>query len=907
MKSFSSLTKCCIVSNKQIALMFAILLFIVSSLPAADVNINVARFTISGKIENLVGVEMSGLPGKVVTDENGFYSAKVEYGWSGTVRPEKEGLSFTPASRIYHRITEDKKYQDYAGQIKKYTITGSVGIEGVQLIGLPQEVLSDEKGFYSNMVEYGWTGRIQPVKEGYNFKPEAMVLTNVTSDKKNQDFLAYISADGSNQETKNDFVDPFVTGKFINDDLLLVLDILAADSKVNIIYSDNVTGVISCTIDKMPLNKALEMVLAASPYTAKKRDGYYIVTENVSNGGQCEITGNIGIPGVKMNGLPGDVYTNSSGIYSINVQTGWSGTIRPYREGYKFEPAFVIYNNVDTTRYSQDYKATKLSGSEKENDNKDPLVSFAFVNEDILIAFDTIASETGINIIYEDTITGLVNCKLDKVPLSKALEIILAATTYTAKRMDGYYVVISTLLDNYKNRIGQQKFKVSGTILTDTGKPLEGLVITSDNLDSSVTDNNGKYSFTVDYGWKGRIVPEAKSYTFNPNFRHYSAVTRDQTNQNYTAKVQMLTISDTIQFDKDHPMQGVNITANPGNIKTVTDSKGQYSIQVPYGWSGDITLSKTGITFSPDKKSYTNVTTDIINGIPVPSTNVMETVIKYPENIKTLINRSHGRRILFVPSDDIDSKDITETKEDILVMAEILDERFREPRLIEGVLRDFGDFFGRDNKQTEAIYIQGYGVIFIMNVDYQFPSLSQSDQEAKPDSRSTDQTWEQARQRVLSAGSKESQSSAGEYEKQMVNILKTELLRTLKYASNIRNLQADEWVILSVSGNSGQSTPISEVIGTGYGNGIYGGGSYGGSYGGYGRGYGGYGGGSMYGGTGGYGAGMRGGYGNYGALLPSSREFNMMTMRVKKSDVDAFASEAIDFEQFCEKVQILMN
>ena len=51
-------------------------------------------WTIQGST-GVPGVTMTGLPSQngqtVVTDQNGFYSAVVDYGWSGTVRPAKEG------------------------------------------------------------------------------------------------------------------------------------------------------------------------------------------------------------------------------------------------------------------------------------------------------------------------------------------------------------------------------------------------------------------------------------------------------------------------------------------------------------------------------------------------------------------------------------------------------------------------------------------------------------------------------------------------------------------------------------------------------------------------------------------------------------------------------------------------
>ncbi len=55
---------------------------------------------------------------------------------------------------------------------------------------------------------------------------------------------------------------------------------------------------------------------------------------------------------------------------------------------------------------------------------------------------------------------------------------------------------------------------------------------------------------------------------------------------------------------------------------------------------------------------------------------------------------------------------------------------------------------------------------------------------------------------------------------------------------------------------------------------------------------------------GGYGGGIRGGMRGYGEMsVPST---TVLTIRAKKSDVDAFAKGELDFEQFQQKVQIFM-
>jgi Zn-dependent metalloprotease len=54
---------------------------------------------------------------------------------------------------------------------------------------------------------------------------------------------------------------------------------------------------------------------------------------------------------------------------------------------------------------------------------------------------------------------------------------------------------------------------------------------------------------------------------------------------------------------------GVTLSRTGGSSVTAA-SNGSYSITVPYGWSGTVTPAKTGYTFTPVNRSYTNVLTN---------------------------------------------------------------------------------------------------------------------------------------------------------------------------------------------------------------------------------------------------------------------------------------------------------
>ncbi len=295
----------------------------------------------------------------------------------------------------------------------------------------------------------------------------------------------------------------------------------------------------------------------------------------------------------------------------------------------------------------------------------------------------------------------------------------------------------------------------------------------------------------------------------------------------------------------------------------------------------------------------------------------------YPTQPKSTGHIS-SRRVLVIPDTDVKPEELDALTQDLLVMSHILDERFKGSRTIKGVFTDFGDFFGRDNRSTEAIYMQGYGVVFLMEVNFTFsPPLISEEQKDEETAEDVDPTWQRARQQIFSP--KAPRPGFSEQGPGLVKFdqLKKELIETLKHAANIRNLTPDEWIIVTVIGQARQpggmyedyyrsAAPRSGLSrsrgrSSSSSRGGYGGGMMGGMAGGDYGGGGGIGGGVMMGGgmggmMGGFGGGMMGGMAGYGEMgLPSA---TVITIRAKKSDVDEFARDELDFEHFQEMVEI---
>jgi hypothetical protein len=394
--------------------------------------------------------------------------------------------------------------------------------------------------------------------------------------------------------------------------------------------------------------------------------------------------------------------------------------------------------------------------------------------------------------------------------------------------------------------------------------------------------------------------------------------------QSPEGKIQTFTISGNTGIS------GVAMIGLPGD--PVTDEHGLYCTTVEYGWSGTVEPRKDGYRFNPKSKVYTKVTANQTNENYIAE-QLPQVQWQYRESgweprqsraggrDSRRIARATGfqpadsRKVLVVPAEEVKAENLEEIIEDMQIMSHILDERFKETRRVQGVFTDFGDFFGRDNRQTEAIYLQGFGMLFSMEVNFSFsPQPKQQKQQAEQADENVDSTWQKAKQQVFSPGESRSAispDSTDEYDSQMVEELKRDLITTLKHAANIRGVQPDEWIILTVIGGGRES---GGHFGGGYmmgGMGSYGG-MMGGSY-------------SSSGGSSGYGGGMSGGMGgrmmggmssgmggmgSMGGMGMGSfggMDFSpatVLTIRAKKSLIDAYAKDEQIFEQFCQKVQI---
>ncbi|MHC4511939.1 MAG: hypothetical protein ACYTAO_23835 [Planctomycetota bacterium] len=175
------------------AIILSVVLFGTVDVGAQSFTPEPIKYTISGSA-GIDGVTMrgltdaSGLP--VVTDASGYYSVTVDYGWKGTVTPNKEGYTFTPRNKTYPKVTADMANEDYVPTEITFTISGKAGMEGVEMNGLPGNPITGANGTYSATVPFGWQGTVTPMKQGIEFKPSNRGYPPVKSNQTNHDYTA---------------------------------------------------------------------------------------------------------------------------------------------------------------------------------------------------------------------------------------------------------------------------------------------------------------------------------------------------------------------------------------------------------------------------------------------------------------------------------------------------------------------------------------------------------------------------------------------------------------------------------------------------------------------------------------------------------------------------------------------
>jgi hypothetical protein len=112
-------------------------------------------------------------------------------------------------------------------------------------------------------------------------------------------------------------------------------------------------------------------------------------------------------------------------------------------------------------------------------------------------------------------------------------------------------------------------------------------------------------------------------------------------------------------------------------------------------------------------------------------------------------------------------------------------------------------FLGQTSPETEAIYLENYGMVFKLKVDFPLLLMGGEDHPAQqPEQDMQDEVWLQNKNQLKGLEELEDKhESSAAFDPEKVELLKEKLIRTFKHATNIRNLKDDDRIIFVVSGH----------------------------------------------------------------------------------------------------------
>ncbi|MHC4535919.1 MAG: hypothetical protein ACYS6K_18370 [Planctomycetota bacterium] len=271
---------------------------------------------------------------------------------------------------------------------------------------------------------------------------------------------------------------------------------------------------------------------------------------------------------------------------------------------------------------------------------------------------------------------------------------------------------------------------------------------------------------------------------------------------------------------------------------------------------------------------------DVVESEPTSRTN--DAVNQLRTLLSTMSQQHVDGKVLVIPTTQIRPQEMVTLMEDMTVMCRIFDKKLAQSSLVPQtpVWVGLSSTYSLGDRSMGAMYIQGYGALFMINVDFPLTPPPEKERKKEDTEEDTDPVWEQMKQEIFSpqqATRYTSKRQEEQYDATKVKNLKTTLKEALVHAANIRGLKPDESVILTVTGRAISSNfdKVAAIKGT---NRVV----------------------------------VHYKDENVTKILksPSLDDLGIssptvLTIRAKKSHIDALAQKQIDFDKFEEKIQFL--
>ncbi len=337
--------------------------------------------TVTGMVQDAGGsgianVTVSATPGgyTAVTNANGQFVLHTPYNWSGLIVPQSSGLTFTPGNQVLASITSDTQAQLFvaAAGAPPVTISGTVQtasgspVSGVVLAGTNSAgtVTTNASGNYALTVPSGWSGTVTPVLVGFTFNPSSRTYSNVVENQSGQDYVANpatLSISGQVRTAAGAPIPNVLVTASNNGGSALTNSNGNYTLSVTTGWSGTVTPTLSGYTFSPP---SLSFANLSANQVNQNFTGTPPPPSNVAISGQVRTAAGAPIPGVLVTASNGggSATTNASGAYSLNVSSGWSGSVTPSLNGYLFAPPSITFTNVTAPQANQDFTGSVLSG-----------------------------------------------------------------------------------------------------------------------------------------------------------------------------------------------------------------------------------------------------------------------------------------------------------------------------------------------------------------------------------------------------------------------------------------------------------------------------------------------------------------------------------------------------------------
>ena len=429
-----------------------------------------------------------------------------------------------------------------------------VGIAGVTMTFSAGggSTTTDADGHYVNTVSSGWSGTATPAKTGNIFDPSSQSYSNVTSSEIEQDYFGSTS---------------FVKGRVTNSVGTAIEGVRAT------VYSSGGSYLTYSSTDSSGdyVIGGLSTGTFKLHFDTRYASGMYAVewyNDKDSLGAADLVSVTAGSPTLGINAT----LAEGGGIEGRVTNSASAGIASVIAYAYTPTGGFVSYDYTDSNG-DYEIKSVKI-GSYK-------------------LKFDTIYA-------LGDYITEWYN---DKVSLGTGDSVSVTAGS-TTSGIDAELAAVLPL--------------ISGEVKDSASTGIAGVIITFSNSGgTATTDSSGSYSLNVSDGYSGTATPAKAGYTFSPTSIDYANVTSDQSDQDYTATLLTYTISGNVgtvvsaasgEVRAAAALSGVVMDGLPGD--PTTDVSGNYTATADYGFSGTVTPTLAGYSFSPPSRDYTSVTSD---------------------------------------------------------------------------------------------------------------------------------------------------------------------------------------------------------------------------------------------------------------------------------------------------------